>query len=464
MILTGPYPLLSLPSQGYLWIVTVGFTLLMVILSPWSRTLDQFFRARTRKGAPGVWMLTSSLVISWIFAKSITNAANMGMAYGLVGGLGYAGYYFSFLIAGWVIYQLRTRGHFDSLHGFIRTRYGHWAVLLFSLLVGFRLFNEVWSNTMVIGTYFGNKGSAPYFLSIALFTLLTLLYSLKGGLRSSLMTDAFQTVFFGISLFLILSFVIPLATESGGQLMDTGAWRFSGGLDFLFLALVQAFSYPFHDPVMTDRGFISDARTTLKGFLWAGLIGGVAIFLFSFVGLYASTLSGTSDQAVVLVTDSLGFGMMLLMNLIMVLSAGSTLDSAFFSFAKLSSVDHGSMDRKASVFRARVMMVVIALGGTVPLFLDPAIIEATTISGTMVIGLAPVFLLWKVKAPSLSYFLSTGTGVVLGILYVSGVFPQGWTFWDTEYGPLLTVNLIGTVLCFGGYLIPVWLSTSSSGA
>ena len=33
------------------------------------------------------------------------------------------------------------------------------AVWLFSILIGIRLFNEVWSNTMVIGSYFGDYGS-----------------------------------------------------------------------------------------------------------------------------------------------------------------------------------------------------------------------------------------------------------------------------------------------------------------
>ena len=138
------------------WILLIGFGLLFFIIAPNSRTIGSFFSAKDKDGKePNFLMLTSSLVISWIFAKSITNAANLGMAFGIVGGVAYGVYYFSFIVAGIIIYQLRTKGGFKSIHQFIESRYGRGAIIIFSLLIAFRLFNEVWSNTMVIGSYFG---------------------------------------------------------------------------------------------------------------------------------------------------------------------------------------------------------------------------------------------------------------------------------------------------------------------
>ena len=175
------------------WLLVTLSGLVFVLLSPLARTVQAFFSAESAQGTqPGVFMLTSSLVISWIFAKSITNAANLRLSFGLVGGVAYAIYYLSFIVAGVVIYQLRVQGGYTSIHQFLATRFGHAAVVVFSLLVGFRLYNEVWSNTMVIGSYFGDAGSANYYGSILLFTALTLAYTLKGGLRSSLLTDAIQ--------------------------------------------------------------------------------------------------------------------------------------------------------------------------------------------------------------------------------------------------------------------------------
>lgn len=119
-------------------------------------------------------MLTGSLTISWIFAKSITTAANLGLEFGLVGGVAYAGYYLSFAVAGIIICKLRSAGGFTSIHHFLTDRYGRNAVALFSVLTSFRLFNEVWSNTMVIGSYFGNLGAVVYYVAIIVFTRLTL--------------------------------------------------------------------------------------------------------------------------------------------------------------------------------------------------------------------------------------------------------------------------------------------------
>ncbi|MEL6718802.1 MAG: sodium:solute symporter, partial [Bacteroidota bacterium] len=122
------------------WGIILLFGLAFFFLAPLSKTTAEFFAALSKKGRqPSVFMLTSSLVISWIFAKSITNAANLGLSFGFVGSIAYAAYYLSFVVAGIVIYQLRTKGNFSSIHHFLEQRFGKSAIRLFSLLIGFRL-------------------------------------------------------------------------------------------------------------------------------------------------------------------------------------------------------------------------------------------------------------------------------------------------------------------------------------
>ncbi len=252
----------------YQWVLVIGSSLLLLLIAPYSRTAAEFFSGLTQQNKqPGYLMLTSSLIISWIFAKSITNAANLGLSFGIVGGLAYSAYYFSFLAAGIIIYFLRAKGGFKSLHHFLHTKYGKGAVLLFSVLIAIRLFNEVWSNTMVIGTYFGETGTIPYYSAIVTFTGLTLAYALKGGLRSSLLTDLIQMILFGILLFVILSILVPNSSRPVSDYITSGEWEMASGLNLLFAALLQMISYPFHDPVLTDRGFISSPGTTLKASL-----------------------------------------------------------------------------------------------------------------------------------------------------------------------------------------------------
>ena len=438
---------MGLDISFWQWVIVIGSSLLMFLISPLAKTNDAFFRAKSAQNhAPGVFLLTSSMVISWIFAKSITNAANLGQAYGFVGGMAYATYYFSFLVAGIVIYRMRTRGGYQSIHHFIGSKFGSRAVMIFSLLIAFRLFNEVWSNTMVIGSYFGAKGSGSYYASVLVFTSLTLIYTLKGGLRTALMTDLVQMGLFVLLLGIILGILMPHEKGDVLKFVQSGEWKLSQGLNLLFVALIQIFSYPFHDPVLTDRGFISTPKTTLKSYALATLFGFTCILLFSFVGIYAR-FNQLEGEATVAVSRSLGAGMMLMMNFIMVTSASACIDSAFASFSKLTVVDLGN-PQKASVFRGRIAMVIVAVAGTLPVFLGPEILSATTISGTMVIGFAPVFLCWNVKVPPLAFYLSVGAGVLMGLLFTLGWLPANLILFPGKYGDLLSVNLLGTLLCF----------------
>ncbi len=435
------------------WSLLIAFGVAFFMIAPYSRTVAQFFAAQSGNGKqPDLFLLTSSLVISWIFAKSITNAANLGLAFGIVGGVAYAVYYLSFVVGGIVINQLRTKGAFHSIHHFLESRFGKGAVVVFSILIGIRLFNEVWSNTMVIGSYFGAIGSFNYYLAILVFTGLTLAYTLKGGLRSSLLTDAIQMVFFGLLLFILLALIMPDQESNVNDFVQSGSWTMAGGLNLLLAAFLQVFSYSFHDPILTDRGFISSPKTTLKAYLLASVIGFICILVFSFVGVYAR-IKGLEGQAAVEVSQLLGIGAMLVMNFIMVTSASSTLDSTFSSFSKLITIDLGEK-KQQSVRKGRWVMVVLVIAGTIPAFFNPEILSATTISGTMVMGLAPVFLLWNWKANNWSFHLPVWFGVLVGLVLALGYFPEPLILTEGKYAGLLWANVWGGTICFGLYLIP----------
>jgi len=435
------------------WILIIASGLLFFFLSPLAKTTDQFFKAITNSKAPSGLVLTGSLIISWIFAKSITNAANLGLEFGILGGLAYAGYYLSFAVAGILIYQLRTKGNFTSIHEFLTTKFGKKAMLLFSVLIVIRLFNEVWSNTMVIGTYFGTQGSSPFYAAIIVFTLLTLAYSLKGGMSSSIFTDAIQMVLFSILLIIIIWKVFSMDGFSVSTVATSSTWSFELGLNLFFAALIQSFSYPFHDPVLTDRAFIASPKVTRKSFLWASLLGGLCIVLFSIIGVYAKTKGMTGDAAFE-VGKAFGVVILLVINFIMITSAASTLDSTFSSFSKLVSLD---LNLGKSVTFGRLSMVIVALLGTIPVFLNAEILSATTISGTMVIGLTPVFLFWNMKVPKISFYLSVICGIVFGFILVFNWLPSEFIFTKGKYADLLWVNIWGISSCMVLYCVPKWI-------
>ena len=196
------------------------------------------------------------------------------------------------------------------------------------------------------------------------------------------------------------------------------------------------------------------------------------------------------------VAKLLGGPILLVMNFIMITSAASTLDSTFTSFSKLAVVDLGVGNKGArppssakahrgaraqvqgkdneavvpdqlsgqladtpistsTVSMGRLAMIGITVLGTIPVFLNPAILSATTVSGAMVAGLAPVFCLWWVKAPPLSFWLSVGFGLLCGFVLVFGLWPGWLTVSTGKYADLLGVTLVEVVGCFSLYLLPV---------
>jgi hypothetical protein len=224
------------------------------------------------------------------------------------------------------------------------------------------------------------------------------------------------------------------------------------------------FSYPFHDPVLTDRGFVNKEKTMLKSFVVAGLLGFVAVFIFSLVGVHAR-LNGIEPMgnAPAAVGQSLGLAALFFMSVIMMTSAGSTLDSTFSSLAKSLAVDLPRLARRAkdwlpSVRVGAVIMIIFAFLGNIPMFAGTDILLATTISGTMVMGLAPVFLFYGFTRWSpWSFHLSFWTGLGLGVLLSVGLIPSSWAIGEGAYALLLGTNAYGFLICTAGFLLPLAL-------
>jgi hypothetical protein len=102
-------------------------------------------------------------------------------------------------------------------------------------------------------------------------------------------------------------------------------------------------------------------------------------------------------------------------------------------------------------------MLLLAVAGTIPVFLGPEILSATTVSGTMVIGLAPVFIFWNAKVPPLGFHLSVWAGIIIGTAFAFGLISKGLILFEGVYGDLLSVNLLGTGLCIILFFGSKWI-------
>ena len=309
-----------------------------------------------------------------------------------------------------------------------------------------------------------------------LITAFTVSYACSGGMRASLLTDRLQTFIAFILLALVVSLLLPGLHQHGLPATPPGVA--GAGLTFCALAGVQVLSYPFHDPVLTDRAFLNPPRRMLASFVIGGLLSGAFIFIFSLVGLYGRVM-GIAGPPFVAVPASFGLVMLLVFNGIMLLSGGSTLDSTFTSTAKLSARDWrgDGPDLERQLTKGRGAVIVIAIVGNLPLLslylgphIGPAVIAATTISGTMVMGLAPIFLLaWVRPAGALSFHLAFWPGVAIGVLRAIETFaavsliPPAFTLGTGDYAVDLGANVYGVCLCAAGYLLGAFISRRTSG-
>jgi Na+/proline symporter len=436
--------------QSVLIIAMGALALVSILASPRVRTVEGFFRGIGQDGsAPGLWTLVLSQVTTWIFARSLLNAAILGYLYGIAGTLAYAAYYGSFLTGAWIVDAIRFRYGHDSIQSYMRAAFGRFGQVSYDIVVALRLVSEVFANLLVIGIIFGAAGTFGYTAAILAVSAVTLLYAMMGGLSASLRTDVVQM---GLLLALLCVLLAVLFAEDGvsaAAMLASSPELSSPGWTLLAVALLQIWSYPMHDPVMMDRGFLADRRTTRASFYHAFWLSFLCMLAFGLIGVHAG-LHRVGEEALMETLSRLFSGpTMVLVNLALVVSAVSTLDSALSSASKLAVLDMRLAP--ATVRNGRIAMAAFMTGGLALLFFGTKdLFAAVAISGTASMFLAPVviFCIWGgVAVPRWSYasaFVLAMAGALVYFLDSAGHVP----LFERAFGPmhdytkLLVVSLV----------------------
>ena len=433
------------------------------VFAPRAIDINGFFKGLGEQGrAPGILALTFSQVTTWIFARSLMTAAVLGYYYGIIGGLAYCAYYLSFLSGGAIIRSLRFRHGATSVQEFLHGRFGRGGVVCYNIVIAVRLLSEVFANLLVIGIIFGDSGSTTYIMAIVVLAGATLGYSMLGGLRASLRTDVFQMVAFLAMFAVVLGFLFSTDLWSWQQVIQSSPMdEKAPGWILLVVAGLQFWSYPLHDPVMMDRGFIADRRTTMASFAHATWISIICIFGFSLLGVFAGLNAEGGEAMMSALSRMLGPVALMFVNLALIISAASTLDSTLSSAAKLSIADLGIFP--VTLKNGRIAMALFMLGGLLFLFGGTKdLYSAVAVSGTASMYLAPVifFSLWmgKENIPTGSYYLSFVTalgGAVLYYLEAGGMVEilTPLTGLEHKYSKLLVISASIMVLGNGYFMI-----------
>ena len=435
-----------------------------LIVSPRRTTVDGFFRGVDEQGAaPSLLTLVLSQVTTWIFARSLMNAAILGYYYGIAGTVAYAAYYLSFFTGAVIIDQVRFRHGFSSIQSFLTARHGRLGSYCYNIVVAVRLLSEVFANLIVIGLIFGGAGSSTYIIAVIAMAVFGLGYSMIGGLQASLRTDVVQ-------MLALLTVLIVMSVQTvTGPLFDVDAILSSSpditspGWTLLAVAGLQVLSYPMHDPVMMDRGFIADRRTTRLSFIHAGWISVLCVLAFGMLGVNAGLNKETGEAMLTALNRLFGEPTMILFNIALIVSAISTLDSTLSSAAKLAIADMRIASER--VANGRIAMVAFTIGGLGFLFLGSKdLFEAVAVSGTASLYLAPVIVisifLGRTDVPSWSYFTSFIAAIVGASLYfleTSGYtgIVGSLTGAEHKYAKLLYLCVGVLIVGFGAYIIGI---------
>ena len=426
--------------------------------APRRATVDGFFGGMSGNGsAPGLWVLVLSQVTTWIFARSLMNAAILGYFYGIAGTLAYAGYYASFLTGGFIVLRLREGGA-TSVQDWLGARFGKVGTTTYNVVIALRLLSEVFANLLVVGliaaAVLGGSGTLAI-LTVAVFGFA---YSAWGGLSAALRTDVIQMVLFLVAFG--AAFIALIAGPDfnlGAVLTDPGTSGPHNGWVLLVVAALQVFSYPAHDPVMMDRGFIADKETTRRSFLHAFWISTLCIIGFGFFGIQAS-LTGSEYEGELIGTWSTMFPawVFVLLMVSLLVSALSTLDSALASAARLVVDELRLAPRSLNGGRA-VMVVFMLAGVALTLCGNKTLFDAVAVSGTASMFLSPVLIVGLVMGRQIALwsYLVAFTSAILGAFAyfgrtwpsIASILPEGH-----KYEQLLVICIVVLIVGFTAVL------------
>ncbi|MEL6287538.1 MAG: sodium:proline symporter [Pseudomonadota bacterium] len=441
---------------------TIAMIVASVLLSSRAENAAAFYSGKDARGvAPGVMALTLSQVTTWIFARSIMNAAILGYFYGIGGALAYAAYYLSFVTGAAIVDSLRFRHGYNSIQQFLADRFGLSGPAAYNFVTGVRLLSEVFANLLVIGAIFGAAGTLAYTGAVIAIAVSVLAYAGRGGLHAAIRTDVLQMVVF----LAVLAVLIAASLTSG--VFDFEAIAASSpaidnpGWVLLAVALLQVWSYPMHDPVMMDRGLIADRATTRASFLHAAWVSVLCIMAFGVIGTMAGIAKLPGEDLMATFTRVYGIWPVLLFNIALIISCMSTLDSTLASASKLAVVDMGT--GAATTQNGRIAMALFMAGGTLMVFVGSKdLFSAVAVSGTASMFLAPVvfFSLWLGwrDVPTWSYltaFAAAMAGATLYFVEASGYSSVmgALTGLEHKYAKLLVICVAVMVIGCGAFVL-----------
>lgn len=374
-----------------------------------------------------------SIAISWVWAPAIFIAGLQAYTKGLPGAFWFiAPNIACFFLFAYVAQALRKKfPNGFTLPEFIKSRFKskwtHGAFL--SIFFGYQL-GAIIINCVAGGMLLSLLTGIDFSVATIGISLTALIYSVIGGMRASIMTDVLQMIIvLGLAAFIVPWVVI----EAGGMTAITGGFAGASGTfgNLLDAKVAWAFGIPMTisllagpigDQQFFQRAFSVREKDIKPTFFWGGIIFGLVPIILCSLGFVAANpafgIEVTDPQMVApaAIGHFLPNWVLMLFTLMAFAGLCSTIDSAYcaissFVVADLSP-DHKT--EKQKIFRARIVMAILAIVGTSIALLKPDLIWVFFIYGALVaVGFFPtLFSIFSQNYTSRAAFWSVVLGFV----------------------------------------------------
>ncbi len=151
------------------------------------------------------------------------------------------GYLIGYVVIAYVLLPVYYRLNLTSIYTYLQQRFGYYAyktgafffILSRTIGAAFRLYIVV----NVLQTFVFDAMNIPFFITVAVFILLILLYTYQGGVKTIVYTDTLQTTFMLLSVVLSIYFVMKelhldagdvyqrIAKSEYGKIFFTSDWK-----------------------------------------------------------------------------------------------------------------------------------------------------------------------------------------------------------------------------------------------
>ncbi len=463
--------------------VVLAYVLLLTFVAVRARTARQFEEFSLAKRALPLALVFGSLAATYVGPGFSIGFVGRGFKSGfLFLGIGLAYSIQNILVGLFVAPRLRALKNCHTLGDAIGQKYDKKCQILAGIIsVGLCAgFAAVMAKAGgdVLRDVFG----LPHWSSVFIVVAVTALYTTFGGLRASVITDAFQFSSFAILLPVTLLFVLAFHLKGGAATFaNQASAATTNGLSVTspieIIGLLAAFLLgetlipPYANRALASR----TTRISQNGFVLAGLFSVFWFMVMIAIGITARSIipMDTGEDFVLLnlvksILPASGYALLLVVLVSVVMSSlDSLLNAGAVAFTQDIVKPFVKLPDASALNVGRAATIIIALVAAAGAVAVPSIIGgllicytiwAPAILPTLIIGL------WIKRPRPLAGALSMGVGTVVAIL----LWVILWVIFkfvhpsEVEIPPLIIIPALGAALM--AYALGHWIQRNKSGA